>query len=273
MSFATLMVHLEIAAENDARVRLAANLAERFGSTLIGVSASILPPYPAENGYFATEEFYAKEQRDILAALKQTEASFRSAAGPGELKSEWRSAIEFPETYVAAEARSADLVVVGQLREPVDICRSVEPGTAILKAGRPILVVPPGVDHLKAESILIGWKDCREARRAIRDALPLLRDAKSVTILEVCEDGAEAAGRQHVDDVVQYLARYRIIAGAMTETAAASVADQLVKCARANGADLIVAGGYGHSRLGEWIFGGATRDLLKSSPMCCFFAN
>jgi nucleotide-binding universal stress UspA family protein len=273
MSFATLMVHLEIATENDAQVRLAANLAERLASTLIGVSASILPPYPAENGYFETEEFYTKEQRDILAALKQTEAMFRSAVGPGGVKSEWRSAIEFPETYVATEARCADLVIAGQLREPVDICRSVDPGTVMLKAGRPILVVPPGVDHLKAESIVIGWEDCREARRAVQDALPLLREAKSVTILEVCEDGAEAAGRRRVDDVAQYLARHRITAGTVIETAKAPVADHLVKCARADGADLIVTGGYGHSRLGEWIFGGVTRDLLKSSPMCCFFAN
>jgi nucleotide-binding universal stress UspA family protein len=210
----------------------------------------------------------------MLAALKQAEASFRSAVGHGGLRVEWRSAVDIPETYVAAEARCADLVIVGQSGERDDICRSLDPGTAILKTGRPILVVPPGVDMLKAERILIGWKDCREARRAVRDALPLLHAAKSVTILEVCDEGAEAAGRQHVDDVAQYLSRHRINAGTVLGTAAAGpVADQLVKFAQADGADLIVAGGYGHSRLGEWIFGGVTGDLLKSSPMCCFFSN
>ncbi len=273
MSFATLMVHLEIARKTDARVRLAANLAERFGAALIGISASVLPPYPAENGYFVTREFYEQEHRDIRAALKQNEASFRSAVGPSGLDLEWRSAVDLPENYIAAEARSADLIVVGQSGQPVDICRSLDPGIAILKTGRPVLVVPPGVDALKAERILIGWKDGREARSAVQDALPLLHKAKSVTILEVCDDGAEG-GQRCVGDVAQYLTRHRINARAVTEAAASDlVANQLVNFARADGADMIVTGGYGHSRLGEWIFGGVTRDLLTSSPMCCFFAN
>jgi nucleotide-binding universal stress UspA family protein len=274
MSFATLMVHLEIAAKTDARVRLAASLAERFDATLIGVSASILPPYPAENLYFETAEFYTKEQRDILAALKQAEATFRSAVGPG-VESEWRSAMDLPETWVAAEARSADLLIVGQSRgEPVDICRSLDPGTVILKTGRPVLVVPPGVEALKAEHVLIGWKDGREARRAIRDALPLLQGAKSVAIVEVCEDGDQDTARRRVDDVAQYLTRHRVVVGGATATMTpGTIAEQLIVSASAEHADLIVAGGYGHSRLGEWIFGGVTRDLLKSSPVCCLFAN
>jgi nucleotide-binding universal stress UspA family protein len=93
-------------------------------------------------------------------------------------------------------------------------------------------------------------------------------------VLEVCDDGAESVGRQHVDDVAQYLARHGISIGSATvATTTQRVADQLIESARAEDADLIVAGGYGHSRLGEWIFGGVTRDLLKSSPVCCLFAN
>ncbi len=274
MSFATIMVHVEITPKTDTRIRLATNLAERFASTLIGISAGVLPPYPAENAYYVTKEFYEREHRDILAALKQNEVLFRSAVGSSGLNLEWRSAVDLPETYVVAEARSADLVIVGQSREPADICRSLDPGTAILKTGRPILVVPPDVDTLKGERILIGWKDSREARRAVQDSLPLLHQAKSVAILEVRESGTEAAARRRVDDVAQYLTRHRINVGTVTETAATnSVADQLVQFARADGADLIVTGGYGHSRLGEWIFGGVTRDLLRSSPICCIFAN
>ena len=274
MSFATLMVHVELEPETDARVRLAANLADRFASSLIGISASVLPPYPSENGYFVTKEFVEREHRDIRAALKRTEASFRSAAELYKVKLEWRSAIDLPENYVVSEARSADLVIVGQGRETVDICRSLDPGTAILKTGRAILVVPPGVDTLKAERILIGWKDSREARRAVQESLPLLQAAKSVAVLEVCDHGAEIAGRQRVEDVAQYLARHRISIGSATAaTAMKRVADRLIESAEAEGADLIVTGGYGHSRLGEWIFGGVTRDLLKSSPVCCLLAN
>jgi nucleotide-binding universal stress UspA family protein len=274
MSFATLMVHVGADPNSDARVRLAAGVAGRFSSMLIGISASILPPYPAENVYFINKKIFDQEHRDILAALKNAEASFRSAADASGLKIEWRSAVDLPENYIVSEARAADLVIVGQARETVDITRSLDPGTAILKTGRPILVVPPGIDTLKAERILIGWNDSREARRAVHDALPLLCDAKSVAIVEICDDGMEAAGRRHVDDMTQYLARHRISVGSATAvTATDRVADQLVKSAADEGADLIVTGGYGHSRLGEWIFGGVTRDLLKKSPVCCLFAN
>jgi nucleotide-binding universal stress UspA family protein len=277
MSFATLMVHVDVEPKSDARVRLAAQLADRFTSTLIGISACVLPPYPAEGAYFVTREFVEQEQQDILAALQRTEASFRAAAGEKGAKLEWlewRSAVNLPETFVVSEARSADLVIVGRAPSPMDICRCLDPGAAVLRMGRPMLVVPPGVDTLKAERILIGWKDGREARRALQDSLPLLHDAQSVAIVEVCDDSTEALARSHVEDVARYLTRHRISVGSVTAAAAKhGVADHLIDLARVEGADLIVTGAYGHSRLGEWIFGGVTRELLASSSVCCLMSN
>jgi nucleotide-binding universal stress UspA family protein len=277
MSFATLMVHVDVEPKYDARVRLAAQLADRFTSTLIGISACVLPPYPAEGAYFVTPEFVEQEQRDIRAALQRTEASFRTVAGEKGAKLEWvewRSAVDLPETFVVSEARSADLVIVGRAPRPMDICRSLHPGAAVLRMGRPMMVVPPGVNTLKAERILIGWKDSREARRALKDSLPLLHEAKSVAIVEVCDDSTEALARSHVEDVARYLTRHRISVGSATAAAAKhGVADHLIDLARVEGADLIVTGAYGHSRLGEWIFGGVTRELLASSPVCCLMSN
>jgi nucleotide-binding universal stress UspA family protein len=277
MSFTTLMVHVDLDIKSDARVRLAAELADRFTSTLIGISACILPPYPAEGAYFVTREFVEQERLDILAALQRTEASFRAAAGGNGSKSEWlewRSAIGVPETFVVSQARSADLVILGQASSPIDISRCLDPGTVVLRLGRPMLVVPPGIDTLRAERILIGWKDSRESRRALQDSLPLLHEAKSVAIVEVCDDSMEAAARQHVEDVAHYLRRRRISVGsASVGVAKHSIADHLIDLARVEGADLIVTGAYGHSRLGEWIFGGVTRELLTSSPVCCFMSN
>ena len=277
MSFATLMVHVDIEPRSDARVRLAAQLADRFASTLIGISACLLPPYPAEGVYFVTREFVEQEQRDILAALQRAEASFRAAAGEKGSRLEWlewRSAVDLPETFVVSQARSADLLIVGRAASAMDISRCVDPRAAVLRVGRPMLVVPPALDTLKAERILIGWKDSREARRALQDSLPLLHEAKSVAIVEVCDDGMEALARTHVEDVAHYLTRHRISVGSATAgTAKHGVAEHLIDLARVEGADLIVAGAYGHSRLGEWIFGGVTRELLASSPLCCFMSN
>jgi nucleotide-binding universal stress UspA family protein len=271
------MVHVDVEPKSDARVRLAAQLADRFASTLIGISACVLPPYPAEGAYFVTREFVEQEQQDILAALQHTEAFFRAAAGEQGSKSEyleWRSAIDLPENFVVSEARSADLVIVGRAPSPLDICRCLDPGAAVLRVGRPMLVVPPGVDTLQAERILIGWKDSREARRALRDSLPLLHEAKSVAIVEVCDDGMEASARRHVEDVARYLTRHRISVGsAAAAVAKHGIASHMTDLARVEGADLIVTGAYGHSRLGEWIFGGVTRELLASSPVCCLMSN
>jgi nucleotide-binding universal stress UspA family protein len=264
------MVHVDVEPKSDARVRLAAKLADRFASTLIGISACILPAYPTEGAYFVTEEFVEQERHDMMASLKRAEAVFRTAAG-NRLKLEWRSEIELPDNYVVSEARAADLIIVGR-KSTVDICRSLDPGAAVLKTGRPLLAVPPGVDVLKAEHIVIGWNDTREARRALQDSLPLLHEAKSISIAAVCED-TEATSRKHIDDVVQYLARHRISASGISTVAKHSVATELIRMARNEDADLIVTGAYGHSRLGEWIFGGVTRDLLTSSPICCLLAN
>jgi nucleotide-binding universal stress UspA family protein len=136
------------------------------------------------------------------------------------------------------------------------------------------LVVPPAVKSLAADHVVIGWKDTREARRAVQDALPFLHEAKRVTILEICGKDQMDVARRHVDDVVGYLAQHRIKAERRVEIQAnGSGADQIIGLADDEGADLLVTGAYGHNRVNEWIFGGMTRDLLKSSPICCLMSH
>ena len=135
-------------------------------------------------------------------------------------------------------------------------------------------MVPAAVKSLAADHVVVGWKDTREARRAVQDALPFLHEAKRVTIMEICEKDEMDIARQHVDDVVLYLARHRIKAERRVEIQAhGSGADQIIALAEDEGADLLVTGAYGHSRLNEWVFGGMTRDLLTSSPICCLMSH
>jgi len=147
-------------------------------------------------------------------------------------------------------------------------------GAALLGAGRPVLVVPPAVKSLAADHVVIGWKDTREARRAVYDALPFLHEAKRVTVLEICKEYEMDGGRKHVEAVVRYLARHRIEAKPRVEIQAqGSGADQIIAFAEDEGSDLLVTGGYGHNRVNEWIFGGMTRDLLTSSQICCLMSH
>jgi nucleotide-binding universal stress UspA family protein len=143
-----------------------------------------------------------------------------------------------------------------------------------LKTGRPVLIVPPGVETLKADRAVIGWKDTREARRAVRDAVPLLKKAQSVLVAEICETDVREFGERRIGDVVSYLARHGVVARPAIKTHPEHpIAAELIRLAQNEGADLIVAGAYGHSRVEERFFGGVTHALLASSPICCLLAN
>jgi nucleotide-binding universal stress UspA family protein len=129
----------------------------------------------------------------------------------------------------------------------------------------PVLVVPPEGGVLRARSVIVAWKDTREARRALHDAMPFLKAAEKVLVVAVCEAEEAKAALEGVREVVAGLSRHGVkadptVVQAPADLAAARLQDE----AREARADLIVAGAYGHSRLGEWIFGGVTRYLLHN---------
>jgi nucleotide-binding universal stress UspA family protein len=138
----------------------------------------------------------------------------------------------------------------------------------MLRLGRPVLSVPERVTEISADRIVVGWKDTREARLAVQQALPLLTRASRVTIVELCALDQQDAARARVREVSKHLESH----GASSQHdvrvhSAESDAHFLIRLAREENADLIVTGGYGHSRLGEWIFGGMTRGLLREAPI------
>jgi nucleotide-binding universal stress UspA family protein len=135
-------------------------------------------------------------------------------------------------------------------------------------------VVPPAVRSLSARHIIVAWKDTREARRATWDALPFLCAADSVRVLEMTDEADPEPVRGRVGDVVRHLERHQVKAqGEVRNQREASAADEIILAAERDGADLIVAGGYGHARLREWVFGGVTRDLLRHCPTCCLLSH
>jgi nucleotide-binding universal stress UspA family protein len=146
----------------------------------------------------------------------------------------------------------------------------VSPGDFLLTSGRPVLVAPPQVDTLSARCIVVGWKDTREARRAVRDSLPLLATADEVFVIAV---GTETA-LESAQDVAAYLARHGIERTTTLKLEpAGSIAEEILNTAARVGADLVVSGAYGRSRLREWTFGGVTRELLGHAPVCCLLSH
>jgi nucleotide-binding universal stress UspA family protein len=272
MSYAALIVFVEPDGTPELRVWLAASLADKFRATLIGISACATTPSSRQFGLIQVP---IPVDIDLLKAkLAKKGEWFRSIVDGDRQNVEWRSALGPSSEVITREARGADLVVIGQTKGLADIYSSLDPGAAILKMGRAALVAPDGVSSVGAEHVVIGWKDTREARRAVQDALPFLREATLVTIFEACGPDEEKTVLARLDDVARYLARHRIKRGPVVMVKKeGSGASQLLQVAKDERADLIVAGAYGHTRLGEWIFGGMTRELLSTSPICCFMSH
>src|SRR6516164_3363832 len=273
MSYAVLMVHVGAGRIDARRIRLAVDLAGRFHAQLIGIAGrSYLPPFLAEKPAVGAErnDGERKEMMDILADIGK---KFHAAAKHVE-HVEWRGIPADANSIVAREARAADLVIIGRKQDARDLYYSLDPGITILRAGRPVLLVPDEIDSLEARRIVVAWKDTRETRLAVRDALPFLNRAKEVMIVTVCEHGSEVQAKKNIDDVESYLLRHKVIVGAKVFLhTTQSIAAELLRVAKDERADLIVAGGYGHSRLGEWALGGVTRELLSESPLCCLFSH
>ena len=267
MAYAAIMVHLGAEQYWDKRARLAADLAIRFQSALIGVAGWL--PVPA----VALDGIAENERQKMTALLAEMGESFRTSTKHVS-HVEWRGILDYPRTLVPREARAADLLVIGRERVAGDPFYALNPGVTIIRAGRPVLVVPNDLEALSARRVVVAWKDTRESRRAVRDALPFLPDAEEVMVVEVSEHGADQQSQKSIDDVTDYLARHKVLVAAKAYLRTRQPpAQELLRFAAEEGADLVVAGGYGRSRLGEWIFGGVTRDLLADSPVCCLFSH
>src|SRR4029077_9451671 len=186
-----------------------------------------------------------------------------------------RSTRGLPGPYMLQQARAADLLVVGARAETmVDPGVAVDSGDLLMQAGRPVIVVPPSVQWLDLRSVLVAWKDGREARRAVFDALPILAAAKEVVIAEIPErDSHRAEALSHVADVAAWLRGHGIMASTVVPETTAGVTEQLEKIAADVGAGAVVAGAYGHSRLREWILSGVTRHLAVESRRCALLSR
>jgi nucleotide-binding universal stress UspA family protein len=144
----------------------------------------------------------------------------------------------------------------------------------VMQAGRPVLVVPDGCNWPDLRRVMIAWKDTAEARRAVSDALPLLRQSTEVTVVEIVEDEVDRApALSRVKDVGAWLSRHGVVASELVPAEKSNAAEQIEQIASGVRAGLVVAGAYGHSRLREWVFGGVTRRLLNPSDRCTLLSR
>jgi nucleotide-binding universal stress UspA family protein len=275
------MVHVGADAGTRGRIDIARSLATRFGARLIGIAGQA-PPVASDDivddaGMTGGGDIVEGGEPDqpstaaIRSWLAALDAAFRGKAQTNA-GTTFRGAVEQPTELIVREARAADLVILGRAAASDIAERAVDPASVLVRCGRPLLLVPDGVGTLAAERVVVAWKETREARRVVRDALALLKRSKEVIVAAIEEPDQSAADSELLDDVAAYLAGHGITA-TTTQRVAGNVAEALAAIADEKGADLIVAGGYSHSRLSERVFGGVTRKLLEFSRCCCLLSH
>jgi nucleotide-binding universal stress UspA family protein len=272
-----ILVHLDAGPRAAMRLEVAARLAVRHGAHLTGLFVVDVPlPLvmdPAGGGA-ALASLLEDLRSAALEDASKAEAAFRARCDRDGIAQEWRVEDGTTADRVTAAARSVDLVVLGQ----PDPDAAEQPGAALLDdaiffSGRPVLVVPyAGSFSTIGRRVLVGWKPGREASRAVHDALPLLAGAELVTVLSVNPGG----GPEDLPGAAmcRHLARHGIVAeAARTEAAGLAEGDALLNAAADLGADLLVVGAYGHSRLREIVLGGVTRTLLDRMTVPVLFSH
>lgn len=276
MGFKTLMVHLELGRANDRLLAVVGDLAQRLKAHVIGIAAC-QPIQLMYNETYISGEIVEQDREQIEKQLGDAERQMRTALDALGVKSEWRSTITPGSLadFMAVQARAADLVLTGpSLRgSTFDHTRQVNVADLAMEAGRPVLIVPHGRDYLDLNRAMVAWKSTRESRRAVADALPLLKLAHEVSVVEVVGDEEIPGAKQDVTDVAAWLARHGVIAKPEAVPAIGPDAERLYDLARERQVDLIVAGAYGHRRVREWIFGGVTADFLMTPDRCVMLSH
>lgn len=267
MGYRTILVHIDPGTRCSLRVEAAINLARQHDAHLIALHA--LAPFEPP-GYVLAQvgpELLEAQKRASIADLARTEREFLAQASAAGLRNiEWRAAIDDPVDAMTLHARYADLLVIGQTDASQDSNIAADfPERLVLAAGRPVLILPSaGTFPTIGKRILVAWNPSREATRAVTDAIPMLRLADNVHVMAVNPRRGEH-GSVPGADIGLYLARHGVRVEVKSDQGAEiDVGNELLSRAADLDADLIVMGGYGHSRLKEWVLGGATRTILES---------
>lgn len=278
MTYSTLMVHLVPGVSNETLLNFAADLAGRLKAReVIGIAARQPVQVYGEGAFYLSPDVIEQDRAEIEKELKAAETQFHAALQGKAPKLEWRSTITYSllAEYIAEEMRAADLLITGPEEggSALDTTRRVHLADLAMRVGRPMLVVNPDTDRLALDSVVVGWKDSREARRAVEDAVPLLKMAGRVTVAEIVEGEEILEARQRTEDVAEWLRRHDVAASSRAAPSTGDDAAQLAAIVQELGAGLLVAGAYGHNRLREWVLGGVTRDLLLRPSRCSFVSH
>ena len=264
-----IVLALAVGAAQDPARDYAVSVAAAFNAHIAAIGFAYEPMVPpVDIGNAVPFDFIDAQREENTKAATDAIAGFEEAARRAAVSAESRlmdATFAGAGSVFGSIARSFDLAVVGQTDPEAATDEDMLIEGALFESGRPVLVVPYiQRTGLKLDRVLACWDGSRNAARAINDAMPFLARAKAVDVVTV---SGEKYKRDAIPgaDIAQHLARHglnielrQIAAGGL------DVANAILSDAADRGADLIVMGGFGHSRLREFVLGGATRGILES---------
>ncbi len=269
MAYKTILLSLNDVPRVEAMIDAGAKIAAAHGAHVIG--CYVIPAvtiYP-EVGYAAPPAVYEAHQQYFKSNLAAVKQRFETRMRQDGLMHEWRE-MHSPYSEIAPSlielASSADLVVVSQIKE--DSEAELETGLTervVMESGRPVLIIPQAGTYRMPKSVVVGYNDTREASRAAFDGLPLFQGADDVRVVWVNPyQHRQSAGELPGAEMATVLARHGVKAMAEgLEANGNNAGEALLQLANDKGSDLLVMGAYAHSRLREYIFGGATQHVLE----------
>ena len=263
-----LVVNLALAAERDAAAEFALSVARAFAAYAVGVAFQYDPIMPIALMDDVPPDVIDTQRAENQRAANAATSRFDGAARVASVLSETcivESTMAGVATRFAHIARRFDLSIVAQAKPEADGPEALIVEQALFGSGRPVLVVPyVQTAPFNADRVMLCWDGSQTAARTAGDAVPFLSRAKTVEVF-IVESGKLKSDEIPGADIARHLARH-IHSVSVTRTASGEtdVASVILSHAADTGADMLVMGGYGHSRLREFILGSATRAILAS---------
>jgi nucleotide-binding universal stress UspA family protein len=266
-----LVVNLALAAERDPAAEFALSVASTFAAHAVGIAFQYDPIMPIALMDDVPPDVIDTQRAENERAANAATSRFDGAARAASVLSETRiieSTMAGVATRFAHIARRFDLSIVEQAKPEADGPEALIVEQALFGSGRPVLVVPYiQAAPFKADRVMLCWDGSQTAAHAAGDAMPFLARAKTVEVF-VVESGKLKSNEMPGADIAVHLARHnRNVSVTRTASGDTDVASVILSHAADTGADMLVMGGYGHSRLREFILGGATRAILTSMTL------
>ena len=263
-----IIVNLSVTKEGSVVGKYAVSVAAALEAHLTGVAFIYDPVVPISGAGYIPAEVIETQRDDSEAAAEAAIKSFTTAADQAGVSAEpvmTSASLASAGDQFARMARRFDLAIVGQSQPEISSMEQIIGETTLFESGRPMIIVPYiQKAPFKTDNVMICWDGSRTAARAVADAIPIIRNSGRVEIVIVANERGKQDEIEGAD-IGQHLARHGLkvdvhrISGGNID-----VGDALLSHAADSGADLMVMGGYGHSRLREFVLGGATRSIFES---------